>query len=75
MWNGKMKAVTFSYDDGVEQDIRFIELLDRYGLRGTFTSACKAGATRFVNRKSSSGTSIVQTFPPFMQTTRSRDIR
>ncbi len=36
MWNGKMKAVTFSYDDGVEQDIRFIELLDRYGLRGTF---------------------------------------
>ena len=36
MWNGKMKALTFSYDDGVEQDIRFIELLDRYGLRGTF---------------------------------------
>ena len=36
MWNGKKKAVTFSYDDGVEQDVRFIELLDRYGLRGTF---------------------------------------
>lgn len=36
MWNDKMKAVTFSYDDGVTQDIRFIELLDRYGLRGTF---------------------------------------
>lgn len=36
MWNGKMKAVTFSYDDGVEQDVRFIELLNRYGLRGTF---------------------------------------
>lgn len=36
MWNQKLKAVTFSYDDGVEQDIRFIELLDRYGLRGTF---------------------------------------
>ena len=21
MWNGKMKALTFSYDDGVEQDL------------------------------------------------------
>ena len=36
MWNGKMKAITFSYDDGVEQDIRLIEILDRYHLRGTF---------------------------------------
>ena len=36
MWNGKLKAVTFSYDDGVTQDIRFIEMLDRYGLKGTF---------------------------------------
>ena len=36
MWNGKMKAVTLSYDDGVTQDIRLIELLDRYGLRATF---------------------------------------
>lgn len=36
MWHGKMKAVTFSYDDGVGQDIRLIEMFDRYGLRGTF---------------------------------------
>ncbi|MBQ9085817.1 MAG: polysaccharide deacetylase family protein [Clostridia bacterium] len=36
MFQGKMKAVTFSYDDGVTQDIRFIELLNRYGLKGTF---------------------------------------
>ena len=36
MWNGKMKALTFSYDDGVEQDIRLIEILDHYHLRGTF---------------------------------------
>ncbi len=36
MWNGKMKAVTLSYDDGITQDIRLIELLDRYGLRATF---------------------------------------
>ena len=36
MFNGKMKALTFSYDDGITQDIRFIELLDKYGLRATF---------------------------------------
>ena len=32
----KMKAVTFSYDDGVTQDIRLIELLNQYGLKCTF---------------------------------------
>ncbi|HPE95942.1 MAG TPA: polysaccharide deacetylase family protein [Bacillota bacterium] len=34
--NGKMKAVTFSYDDGVTQDIRLVEILDYYGLKATF---------------------------------------
>ena len=32
----KKKAITFSYDDGVTQDIRLIELLNRYGLKCTF---------------------------------------
>ncbi len=36
MWKGKKKGITFSFDDGVEQDIRTIEILDRYGLKGTF---------------------------------------
>ncbi len=36
MFNGKMKAVTFSYDDGVTQDIRFTELLNKYNLKCTF---------------------------------------
>lgn len=36
MWNGKRKAITFSYDDGVLQDRRLIKLLDKYGLRATF---------------------------------------
>ena len=36
MFNGKMKAVTFSYDDGVTQDIRLIELFNKYGVKGTF---------------------------------------
>lgn len=36
MWNGKKKAITFSFDDGVMQDIRTIEILDKYGLKATF---------------------------------------
>lgn len=36
MWNGKKKAVTFSFDDGVKQDIRTIEILNKYGLKATF---------------------------------------
>ena len=34
--NNKLKAITFSYDDGVTQDIRLIELLNKYGLKCTF---------------------------------------
>lgn len=30
------KAVTFSYDDGVTQDVRFVDMLNRYHLKGTF---------------------------------------
>ncbi len=33
---GKAKAVTFSYDDGVPQDKRLAELFDKYGMKGTF---------------------------------------
>ena len=33
---GKTKAVTFSYDDGCHSDIRLIELMKKYGVRGTF---------------------------------------
>lgn len=36
MWNGKNKAVTFSFDDGVTQDIRLIKILNKYGLKATF---------------------------------------
>ena len=32
----KKKAITFSYDDGTTQDIRLIELMDKYGLKCTF---------------------------------------
>lgn len=33
---GKEKALTLSYDDGVEQDARLIEIMKQYGLKGTF---------------------------------------
>ena len=36
MFQGKMKAVTFSYDDGVTQDLNMIRILDKYGLKATF---------------------------------------
>lgn len=31
-----MKAFTLSYDDGVYNDVRFVELINRYGLKCTF---------------------------------------
>lgn len=33
---GKKKALTLSYDDGITQDERFIELLNKYGVKCTF---------------------------------------
>ncbi len=34
--DGKSKVLTLSYDDGVVQDIRLIEIMNKYGLKGTF---------------------------------------
>ena len=36
LWNGKKKALTFSYDDGVGQDKRLVEIFNRYDMKGTF---------------------------------------
>lgn len=33
---GRRKALTLSYDDGVEQDIRLIDIMKKNGLKGTF---------------------------------------
>ena len=33
---GKSKALTLSYDDGVRQDRRLLEIMRKYGLKGTF---------------------------------------
>ncbi len=34
--DGKSKVLTLSYDDAVIQDIRLIEIMNKYGLKGTF---------------------------------------
>lgn len=34
--DGKRKVLTLSYDDGVVQDIRLIEIMNKHGLKGTF---------------------------------------
>jgi peptidoglycan/xylan/chitin deacetylase (PgdA/CDA1 family) len=46
--SGKMKALTLSYDDGVEQDRRLIEILGRYNIKGTFNinSGIQSGANK-----------------------------
>ena len=36
MINGKNKFITFSYDDGVTQDKRLIEIFNKYNLKATF---------------------------------------
>lgn len=36
MFDGKMKALTFSYDDGVLQDKRLVDIFNKYNLKATF---------------------------------------
>ena len=33
---GKHKALTMSYDDGKQEDLRLVEIFNRYGIKGTF---------------------------------------
>ena len=37
---GKAKAVTFSYDDGCKADIRFSDMITKYGIKCTFNLNC-----------------------------------
>ena len=39
---GKAKAVTFSYDDGVKQDERLAKIFDKYGMKATFNLCSSA---------------------------------
>ena len=33
---GKLKALTFSYDDGLRSDLRLVEIFNRFGMKATF---------------------------------------
>lgn len=45
--NGKPKAFNITYDDGVAQDIRFVQLLNRYNIKGTFNLNSQLMAEQF----------------------------
>ena len=49
--DGKAKAVTFSYDDGIPQDERLAGIFDTYGVKGTFNFNCDAARGRTVYDK------------------------
>lgn len=56
MFCGKKKAVTFSYDDGVLQDRRMIEMLNKYDLKATFNiNSGLLGLTRTLKVKTDVG--------------------
>lgn len=44
---GKTKAFNVTYDDGVLQDLRFVQLLNSYGLKGTFNLNFKLMESEF----------------------------
>jgi peptidoglycan/xylan/chitin deacetylase (PgdA/CDA1 family) len=47
-----MKALTLSYDDGVEQDRKLVEILNRYGIKAAFNlnSGIQTGASGWMNK-------------------------
>ena len=56
MFQNKHKAITFSFDDAIVDDIRLVEILNKYGLKATFNlnSGHLTGALcwRYQDRKS-----------------------
>ncbi len=44
----KSKALVLSYDDGVEQDVRLVKLLNKYDLKGTFNLNSQLSRQQFV---------------------------
>ncbi len=50
MWNGKHKALTFSFDDGVTQDETLVKILNDNGLKSTFNlNSGLLGTPRLLN--------------------------
>lgn len=48
--DGKKKCVTMSFDDGQKQDIKLVELFNKYGIKGTFhLNSGQFGMTSAIN--------------------------
>lgn len=61
MWNGKLKAVTFSIDDGCASDKHIVEIFNKYGIKGTFNINSGLLNTEHVIRNEHGG--IVEVVP------------
>ncbi|GHV89210.1 polysaccharide deacetylase [Spirochaetia bacterium] len=50
--DSKLKALTLSYDDGVEQDRKLVEILNRYHIKAAFNlnSGIQSGAGAFIKK-------------------------
>ena len=59
------KIVTFSLDDGIKQDIRVMEILNKYGLKGTFNinTGIATEASKWVYKGSAFESGQVKVFP------------
>ncbi|MBE6642833.1 MAG: polysaccharide deacetylase [Ruminococcaceae bacterium] len=60
---GKLKAITFSYDDGVTQDVMLVELMNKYGLKGTFNLNSERIGTRGIITRVNKLVSYYKLFP------------
>lgn len=64
MWNGKKKALTFSYDDGIEMDKKLVEIFNNYGMKCTFN--LNSGIMTPENRWVKNGVEIRRMLPDGM---------
>ena len=46
---GKSRAFTISYDDGVASDLRLMELMKQYGIRGTFNLNARIMSDEYID--------------------------
>ncbi len=61
MWNGKNKAITFSFDDGTQQDKKSVEILNKYNLKATFNLNCAKFGMKFPYKMPDDGKIIERT--------------
>lgn len=52
MWDGKNKAVTFSFDDNCESDKKLIKIFNKYGIKATFNINSGLLGVPYVSRDS-----------------------